>query len=105
VRGRSKLTRAEREKRKAKHEHRARVTIPRRDRHRELTAQLLRASREYAVACLYPQGLRGERAVCEQCGLEQPRGEGLVLENGLVTVAPCENCGCDYAETVEAFAA
>jgi hypothetical protein len=101
VRGRGKLTRADREKRKAKREHRARVTIPL----RELRAQLLRASREYAVACLYPQGLRGERAVCERCGLEQPHGEGLILENGLVTVAPCDNCGCDYAETVEAFAA
>lgn len=49
------------------------------------------------------QLVKGERCVCERCGLEQERGEGLVLEDGEVTVSPCENCGHLYAETPEMY--
>lgn len=100
---RGKLTRVDRQKRQAKRERRA-LALPAKRRREELELLLKRARKEYEVACLYPNGLRGERAVCERCGREQPRGEGLIMEDGLVTVAGCSNCGHEYAETLESYA-
>ena len=42
-----------------------------------------------------------EFVTCERCGLKQPRGEGYILENGVVVVAPCINCKYEYARTPE----
>lgn len=97
---RQKLSRQDRDKRQAKRERRA--AIPRQRRRQELAAQLYRAQAQYALACEFPQ--QGERAVCEQCGLEQTAGQGEIPENGLVIVAQCDVCGHEYAETMESYA-
>lgn len=107
---RAKLTRAERDKRSAKRQHRAENVIPIK-RGRELKIKRYEdAMRAYADALvdglkaeLRPD-LRGGRCICERCGQEQDIGDGMVLESGEVTIAECESCGHEYGMSHEAYA-
>lgn len=104
-----KRSRAER---RARHERRlaGHEAKRRRASRREVQVAALRAAAgAYVAACVVPEGLRGERCVCERCGLEQELARGVVDElTGEVHAAPCQGfdgigCGSEVAVTVESY--
>lgn len=98
---RQKLSRADRERRQGKRDRRS--NNARVKRRRELVEKLLAARAEYERAVAEPESTRGERCVCERCGLEQEIGNGELFDDGFAAISPCEWCGHAFAMSLEAY--